>query len=46
MEYTDEQLAKFGYKKLGRLMGSGTYKGDDWKKLCYYHNKAKDEGRY
>ena len=46
MEYSDEQLAKMGYKKLGRLMGSGRYSGEDWKKLAYYHDKAKDANRY
>lgn len=46
IEYSDEQLNRLGYKKLGRLLGSGRYTGEDWKKISYYYDKAKDANRY
>ncbi len=46
IEFTDGELEKMGYKKLGRLMGSGRYTGEDWKKISYYYDLAKTENRY
>jgi len=46
IEFTDEELEKMGYKKLGRMLGSGRYTGEDYKKVSYYYGKAKDSNRY
>ena len=45
-KYSDDELKKMGYKKLGRLMGTGFYHGDEYKRISYYYDKAKTENRY
>ena len=44
--YSDDELSKMGYKKLGRLMGTGFYHGDEYKRISYYYDKAKTQNRY
>jgi len=46
MDYTDTELEKMGYKRLGRLLGSAIYKGEEYRKISRYYIKAKDENRY
>ena len=44
-QYSDEELSKMGYKKLGRLLCMG-YTGDMFKTIMFYYDKAREDNRY